>query len=437
MRKKFKVWNFVIIILSLNISFSQEKLSLQDCINLALKNNQGVQIANESVSGSEYKVDESKSQYYPQITASGSYTRLSLISEMAFFNPFSMRMENIKFATPNNYNARLGISQQVFNWGKTDKMVEINEIGVSLSKDNVDYAKFIITYQIVPIFYGVLFTNEAIKVLDDNLTLLEKNSNIIKERYKSGLASSFDVSMVEVQISQLKGQRLDFTNNINKLFLTYNKITGRPSTSQFIPVGKFEYTPVELNKKVLYAEALNNRIEFQQLNHQEDLTRAQIELSSTGNKPNVIFAFNYEFRNGFMPEMDKIKGNWNAVLSASYPIFDGFKTKSQIEQGQSNFKVIEGKKIDLEQSIEMEIDQSISDLKTIEQKIEIEKLKIKQAEEALKIAEERYKSGLVSTTDFIAAQNSFESANLNYLQLIYNYINYTYSLYRAIGKKIY
>ncbi|HQJ74712.1 MAG TPA: TolC family protein, partial [Bacteroidota bacterium] len=154
-------------------------------------------------------------------------------------------------------------------------------------------------------------------------------------------------------------------------------------------------------------------------------------------KPNLNFAFNYELRNGFMPEMDKIKGNWNASLSFSYPIFDGFKTKYAVEEGISNLKIIDSKKSDFEKNVESEIEQVLSDLKSIENKITYEKEKIKHSEISLNIAEERYKNGLISATELIESQNNYSSAKLNYLQLIYNHIITKYNLYKTIGKPLY
>ena len=80
-------------------------------------------------------------------------------------------------------------------------------------------------------------------------------------------------------------------------------------------------------------EALANRIEFQQVEHQFDLGRASLDLAKTGNKPTLIASFNYEFRNGYMPDMEKIRGNWMATLSVSYPVFDGFRVQYNDARG--------------------------------------------------------------------------------------------------------
>ena len=84
----------------------------------------------------------------------------------------------------------------------------------------------------------------------------------------------------------------------------------------------------------------------------------------------------------------------------------------------------------------MEIQSALSDLRTIELKLDVEKLKIKQAEDALRIAEERYQIGFLSATDLVDAQNMVESARLNYLQLIYSHTLSKYSLFRSCGRKI-
>jgi outer membrane protein TolC len=137
-----------------------------------------------------------------------------------------------------------------------------------------------------------------------------------------------------------------------------------------------------------------------------------------------------------MPDIDKIRGNWTAALSVSYPAFDGKRTASQVAQAESGLKAVELRRTDLERNVTAEIETLLSDLGATEQKLEIEKVKISQAEDTLRIAEERYRNGLLSATDLVDAQNALESARLNVLQLTYNHILSEFSLYRACGRKI-
>ncbi len=413
---------------------AQDRMALKEAVDLVLKTNQQVQIAAEAIIGAEYKITESKSFYWPQVSVTGNYTRMSLFGEFSI--PFNGQIMTIQFGTPNNYNLRASVMEQVFNWGRTARTVEMSKAGLDLAQDGVLLTKHVLGYQIVPLFYGTVFFQEAIKVLDDNLKAFEQKLSSTKQRYDAGLASSFDVNLLQVQISAVRGQKVDFENNIAKFRIAFNALTGRDEKTPFEPDAELVLKAEAFDKEALLKEALAGRIEFQQIAHQSDLSRASLGLAKTGDKPTVNAMFNYEFRNGFMPEMNIIKGNWTAALSITYPAFDGRRTAAQVAQVESGLKAIELRRTDLERNVALEIETLLSDLAATEQKLDIEKVKIKQAEDTLRIAEERYRNGLQSATELVDAQNALESAKLNVLQLTYNHILSEFSLFRACGRKI-
>jgi outer membrane protein len=411
---------------------AQEKMTLQQFIDQAVQNSPSVQIASEAVAGAGLKVREAKSQYLPQINLGSSYTRISLVQEFDIPD-----LGHFKFGTPNNVSARLGATEPIFTWGRIGKFVQMNKIGEELSQDGVALTKQMLAYQIVPIFYGVLFTDAAVKVVDQTLDLLAKKLATLEERYRTGLASDFDLSLIKVQMGSLQAQKLDFQNAVRKMLMAYNRIAGRPLESTFVPDGELKLEPIEADAAALVREAAANRVEARQSQNQRRLVETQMALARTANKPNVIASFNYEFRNGFLPSVDQIRGNWNAVLAVSYPLFDGSRTAAQVAQAQVALRTVEEQAADLERGFELEINQTLADLRTIEEKIVIEKTKIAHSERALQIADERYQNGLISTTDLVEAQDALDSARLNYLQLVYNHVLGRFSLFKAAGRKIY
>ena len=434
MRKHMQFLGLVAILLWPATGSAQDAMTLKDAVDLILKNNQQVQIAAESMTGAELKIGESKSQYLPQVSVAGSYARMSLFSEMSF--DFFGTIYKFQFGLPNNYNLRASVMEQVFNWGRTARMIEMSKAGLDLATDGVAMTKHLLSYQAVPIFYGTVFFQEAIKVLDDNVNAFEKKLETARQRYDAGLASSFDINLLQVQISSMRAQRLDFLNAIDKFRIAFNALTGRDTEAPFRPSAEFVFEPASFAADALIKEALANRVEFQQWKHQIDLNRASLELTKTADKPTVVAGFNYEFRNGYMPDMKKIRGNWTASLSVSYPVFDGFRTRTQVAEAESGLRAVELRKTDLERTVAMEVQSALADIKVTEQKLEIERLKIKQAEDTLRIADERFRNGLLSATELIDAQNSLEGARLNALQLVYNHTLSKYNLYRACGRKL-
>ncbi|MGE5340781.1 MAG: TolC family protein [Candidatus Omnitrophota bacterium] len=434
LRKRIRIGGLILgLCLALSVH-AQEQLTLNQFVENALKTNESIQIALEAINGAQARVEESKSLYYPQISLAASYTRLGPIQE--FNIPFGGQMMNLKFGLPNNYDFKLGAVEQIYNWGRTGNMIRMSKTNVDLARENVLQVKHVISYQLVPIFYGVVFTKDALSVLDDHLNLFRRRLSITQERYKAGLASDFDISLLQVQISAIEEQKIELLSNINKAMLTYNRIAARKSDATFNPAESLTYLPFNENKSDLLRDAFANREELKITGYQENLTHLQVELARAGNKPSVSAILNYEYRNGVLPDLNKIRNTWSATLSASYPLFDGFRTRAQVAQAQSASRTVEKQKTDLQLSIELEINQGTEDIQSLEQKIAIESVKITHAERALQIAEERFRNGVIPMTDMIDTQNALENARLNRLQLVFNHVLARYNLYRASGRKL-
>ena len=412
----------------------QDKLTLKQCVDLILAQSDQVKMAAESVTGAELRIAESKSLYWPTASLSANYLRNS------FFGSFKFPMDGkdvlIKFGLANSYRAALAVNGVIFSWGRVARTVDMSRAGLSLAQDGVDMAKHMLGYQVVPIFFGTVFFREAIQVLEENRKAFQKRLVIMTERYKAGLASSFETSLIQVQMASLESQKIDFENNIAKFRIAFNALAGRPEEAPFEPDARLEFQAASYRRDDLLKEAAANRVEFRQVEQQVSLNQVSLNLARTANKPTVAAAFNYEFRNGFMPVVEEIHGNWTAALTVSYPAFDGFRAKTQVAQAESTLKQAEFRRGDVEKSVTIEIESALSDLKTAERKLDIEKIKIKQAEDALRIAEERFQSGLLSATDLVDAQNAVESARLNALQLVYGHILAEYTLFRACGRKL-
>jgi len=414
---------------------AQDKLTFKQCIDLALQNSQALQIADESITGAGLKVNESKSQALPQVGIGGSYTRMTLVQE--FQITFYGQTYSAKFGVPNNYDFRATAAEQLFTWGRISKSIELSKVGVDLAKDGLDMTKQMVSYQVAPIFYGIIFVREAIKVLDDNISLFQKRLDIMTQRYKAGLVSSFDTSTLEVQISTLQAQRLDFENTIRKLNIAFNTLAARPADAVLDPQGQVDDAPLPVDKDALLSAAQAQRVEFEQLTHQTQITQLGIDIARAANKPSLILGLNYDFRNGYLPNINQITGNFMASLTLNFPVFDGFRTNALVAEGESGLRTLDLQRKSLLRSVDQEIETSLSDLRNIEERIVIEKLKIKQAEDALRIAEDRYQKGYLSATDYVESQNNVNTAKLNHLQLLYNHVLGRYNLDRAIGKRIY
>jgi outer membrane protein TolC len=410
-----------------------EQLTLSQAVTLALEQNSQVLQARESIAGSTAKVSESRSAEYPLVNVSASYARVGPIASYTvaigpMFPPITM-----KFGVENTYSAGVNIQHSLFNWGRTQAGIDISEAGLRLSESSLELARQSVAYQVIQTFYGILVSHEAVDVLSQSITSLESRLKTVRSRFDAGLASNFDVLTIEVQIANVRSRKVDTESNLRRLELLFNRFTGRPINSPVSLKGDLLYHSFATDPARLFQTATEKRRELEQLKHQETLAFAQMKLTNSLDKPNVNLSLTWGLRNGYMPNLDVLRGNWNAGVVLVYPLFDGFKTRNQLDQADVNIHLAQMRYEDVRNAVSMEVNQSLVDLQANEEKIRIEELKVRQAEEALKIADERYAKGLLSTIDLLDSQTSLESARLNLLQATYSAIISKYNLDKAVG----
>ena len=414
-----------------------DQLTLSQAVALALDQNSQILQARESIAGSTAKVNESRSGEYPLVNVSAAYARVGPIASYTvaigpMFPPITM-----KFGVENTYSTAINVQHSLFNWGRTQAGVDISEAGLRLSESGLELARQNVAYQVIQTFYGILVSHEAVDVLAQSVTSLESRLKTVKSRFDAGLASNFDVLTIEVQIANVRSRKVDTESTLRRLELLFNRFAGRPINSPVSLKGDLVYRSSATDPARLVQTASEKRRELEQLKQQETLALAQMKLTNSLDKPNVNLSLTWGLRNGYMPNLDVLRGNWNAGVMLAYPLFDGFKTRNQLDQAEVNIHLAQMRYEDVKSAVSMEVNQSLVDLQANEEKIRIEELKVRQAEEALKIADERYTKGLLSTIDLLDSQTSLESARLSLLQATYSAIISKYNLDKAVGIRPY
>ncbi len=412
---------------------SNGSLTLAESVSLALANNKQIQQAKELISGAYAKIEEARSVFYPQIQLQSNYTRLNYVSSFKIALP-GYPSEEIKLGPLNNYSAQVSLYQSLYTWDRNTNGVELGKIELTMAKDNTAITEREITYAVVQLFYRIQMVQEAIKVIYENLKLLDGHLSVVKKKFDAGELSNFDLLSVEVQISTTAGQKLDAETSLNKLEIEFNKMLGRPADSPLILEYPNNGTPKLNDKNIYQNNASEKRIELKQIQNKKNLAELQKKIVSSMNKPDINLFFNWNIKNGYLPNIDILRGNWYTGLMISYPLFDGFRTNSQVNQSEANIRSVQLEYENVNQSIQAEIRQALLELSAAEKKIKIEKIRMNQAEEAFTIAEEQFKNGHLSTLDLLDSQQSLKNAKLNFLLSLLNHRLSVYALDKAAGR---
>ena len=148
----------LILFLAFNFCDAQEKrfnLNLDQCLKIAYENNKTLLQLHEKINSAKYQIDEAKSGFYPQLSFSGSYTRLGEVPSFDIGG-----MGKAKLGTENNYNLRLSYQQPLFTWGKIRAGYDISKYYLSLTGEEYRKTKQEIKFNLVNLFCNILLAEE-------------------------------------------------------------------------------------------------------------------------------------------------------------------------------------------------------------------------------------------------------------------------------------
>ncbi len=376
------------------------------------------------------RVNQLKSNYLPTVDADFSYARLGPLQVIAF-GP-----ELFQLYPANNYDAHVEMGYTIYDFGKRDAMIDLVSSGKNTALDNVEIAKTNLAYQAVQTYYSILFLQESLKLKDEQIANLNTHLQNTTDKVKSGSATDFDILTTQVKVSGVQNQKLDIENEIRKQEIQLKSLMGMTPSARIYVTGNFSYTKLNLNPDSLIQVALNERSDLK-FARDNELTAGLQKLNAQKNDmPSLHFNFEYGFKNGFIANINVLRGNFAAAVNFRYPIYNGSKEEALEQEADANLLSTHFHSDEVEINIKSEVTKALSDLSSLEVQLENIKVQIDQASKSVERSELQYKAGTIRNLDLLDAQTSLSEAKLSELQIIYRNIMADYNLQRAIGKKI-
>jgi outer membrane protein len=416
--------------LTISTAFGQDTLTVTQAIRRVLEHHPAIAQGTESVRAAEARALQSASPSYPDLTAEASYAFLGPIAKLAFPG-----LGEFRLYPADNYDAHIAGRYTVYDFGKLDATVNVTRSRVQSGLDAVELTKSNLAYQTIRIFYSILYLERSIKVQDEQIEALHQHMLSTKRRVDAGTATSFDVLTTQVRVAAAQSQKIDLENGLQKQRVLLGQLLGLAPGTQVQIRGDFDQRTSPEARESLFEMAAKQRMEIKLAMDAEQSAQLQRDLASLGNRPSLKANLAYGLKNGFIPNLDVLRGNWVAGVKAEVPIFDGWRTDHQKEEAEANILAEQARRRDVERQVSSDVEQATADVQAAVSKIAISELQVQQAKEAVSIAQSRYETGTVTNLDLLDAQAAESTARLGNLQALYKYVMSKYELQRAVGDK--
>ena len=398
-------------------SHAQEKLTLEDCIQIGLANNITVKKVSNDFLIAEANARQSKYEYLPQVSAYSNYNiSHGLTNDPTSFDPVT--------ATTRSSSPSITMDLSIFNGMRTRTTVRKNSMVKEAADFDVSQTRDDIELSITASYLLVVSDLENIKVAKDRLELLSNQLKRAERRVEAGVANMEQVFNLRSQIANEQLNKVNLENRYKSDRLSLLQILLLdPSMDYQIEDHSVLAQNIDVDIPV-YQEILEEVLQYSPGLKSASLgietSKMDLSLAKADRLPslNMRAAYGSTFSSNNQDSyFDQLDVNEQKFLgfALSIPIFDRNRIKNNIHVSNINIANSELNyqqvRIDLVNSLQ----QAYLDLVAAHSTYEAARENLSALEQSFKFAESRYNSG---NTDFYSYLESLNNKNRAEIELI-------------------
>jgi outer membrane protein len=411
---------------------AQDSLTVAQAVRRALETHPAVAQAIASAGAAEARTRAAASAYYPDVTAAGQYANIGPLVELTIPN-----MGSFQFYPENNYDAHIAARYTVTDFGRRGAAVDLSRSRARVSRDAVELSRSGVAMATVRAFYAALFLRRSLTVEDEQIEALSGHLDATRKRVAAGTATPFDALTTQVRVAAARSQKVEIENALQKQEAVLRQLLNAPPHGAILIRGGFEETAAVPDADSLFNLARRQRTELAMARDAENAARLQARLSSLGAMPSLRVNLSYGSKNGYIPDLDKMRANWVAAVAAEMPIFDGGRISNQSDEAKAALLAEQAHTQDVERQVRADVEQAESEVRAAQSKIRITGDQLRQAHEAVVMARSRYETGSATNLDVLDAETAESLAKLSNLQAVYRHAVSRYELDRSVGNRFY
>jgi outer membrane protein TolC len=277
-------------------------------------------------------------------------------------------------------------------------------------------------------FYTVLVNRQKIKVQEQNVELIERQLQDVKNRFDAGTVSNFEVLRAEVAVANAKvpliTARNDYRLAIEELRFSLGFTTATEPDVTKVPefLGTLDFTPATFDLRSALATAREQRPDLQRLRRLQTAAEEGVIARRAGYYPNLSLFGAYDSRKTFgLGSFSQDHDGFTVGLQSSWNVFDGRATAGRVAQARSFLEQAKLAVAEAQLSVDVDVRRSISTFQQANELAEASKKVVEQAEEAVRLANARYSAGTATQLDVLTSQVDLTTARLNQVQAFYAY----------------
>lgn len=167
-----------------------------------------------------------------------------------------------------------------------------------------------------------------------------------------------------------------------------------------------------------------------------NVSKAEVAITKLNELPFIGMKASVGSRNGYLPQINDPRFNYNAGVGFSVPLFNGGKTKQQIKIQERSVALYETTVQSQLHDFEKDIQAALIDIQSNQMRIKNANTQIEQAALAQKLSLSKLKNGTATPLEITSTNADYQRALLNQLQYQYQLCNAQLELIKLMGLEL-
>lgn len=390
------------------------KLTLQQCIDLALANSPSMVAAQLAVQNAHVNINLAKAQFLPTASA-------------GFDSAYNMGTPVHDSGTSNVYaNANLSIS------GITDiaRNVRMKELALNQAELNLQGVQNDLIRQVRKKYYVLLAAQRTVDIRTQSRDVYQDQYNRTYEYYRLGLRPKVDVTTAEVNLNNESLRLIRATNAVKTASAALANTLGVTTSAVLNVDDNVSFDTLDLTLEQAVQNAYTNRPDVQSSGLDVRLGQLKLNQAKAGLFPTVSFSAGYT-KSGESLYLDSEAARLG--VSVEIPIFNAFKTYNGIEQAKIALKNTQNTNRSLLNNVFLEVQNAFVQMQEAAESIPLAQLNAEKAKENMELARGRYNEGIGDMISLKDAEAAYTDAQLSLLSARYDYGSAVADLKQAMG----
>ena len=413
-------------------------MSLADAVTLALQQNLTLRQDGAQVVIDRALVAEAKASLWPTVKASGSYTNETVTTTsypIAITIPgigvVNGTLSSTNETTP--YSFSLTLSYDLYTGNSVQDQIAIEQ--ATLDADEAAYAAEAaqIVLQVREAYYNLWATASAVTAAQQTVNEATENVRVTQLKVTAGTAPMYD--LLQAQTSLASDQQTLTQDKASAVTAQYtlNKLLTLPLVTVVTPTTPMGLPQPPQQVDTLVSAALRQRPEIREAQAKTASAQASIDLAKSGLRPTVTISGGPTSSTG---GLSALPVSWSGTLGVTLTIFDGGLTKAEIAAAEGQLQQAQLSLQQEQQTVESDVRSAYLSLQQAAEQLRAAQVEQTYAQETLRVANLKYRSGAGTQLDVITAQQNLLSAENAVISATYSYNAALAELDQATGLQV-